>query len=401
MTEGKCGRAGFGALVIATGVVLAAPDVAAHDPVPFEPIAAPAHCSAQKAATDGEGNLYVAGLTPGVFGICAAKLDPAGQVVWDASIPASYLMDVSNMAVDPDGSVYLVGYADGSFAGDDPTMGHSLGYLAKVSEAGLGWHTYITPDLFTFTSAVATDPSGNVFVAGHSGVAIGGTRKGGIDAWIIKFDGNGQMLWSRQPGTTSDDYGASLATDQAGNVYLAGGTYGALAGTKKGGQYDEDGFIIKFAADGRKLWQRQPGSSASDHIAVVRVDADGNVFTVGQTAGAFAGVNKGGNDVWVEKFDAAGHLKWKRQNGTPFDDRAYDAAADLQGNLYFAGIVQYPKYPCCTPLIAKYGADGRWLWNDRFGTDQPQGLAVDPSGNVYITIYSGDHLRKYRAADIP
>jgi hypothetical protein len=67
--------------------------------------------------------------------------------------------------------------------------------------------------------------------------ALGGANKGGFDAWVIKFDGDGHRLWSRQPGTSDYDVAQGVATDTAGNVYVVGGTSGALGGPFKGGAW--------------------------------------------------------------------------------------------------------------------------------------------------------------------
>ena len=74
--------------------------------------------------------------------------------------------------------------------------------------------------------------------------ALGGPNKGSLDGWVIKFDGDGTRLWTRQPGTSNDDLAAGVATDMEGNVFVAGGTGGALGGPNKGLR---DPWVIKYA----------------------------------------------------------------------------------------------------------------------------------------------------------
>ena len=95
------------------------------------------------------------------------------------------------------------------------------------------------------------------------------------DAASMATDGGGRVLWSRQPGTNGFDFANGVATDKDGNVYVVGATFGALGGRNKGGA---DAFVLKFDGDGHRLWSRQPGTSNFDTATGVATDADGNVY---------------------------------------------------------------------------------------------------------------------------
>jgi Beta-propeller repeat len=181
---------------------------------------------------------------------------------------------------------------------------------------------------------VATDTHGNVYVVGSTFGALGGPNKGVTDAWVIKFDGQGRRLWKRQPGTRNGDGAFGVATDADGNVYIVGESDGALGGPNKGGV---DAWVIKFDGDGRELWSRQPGTRADDLARGVATHKDGNVYVVGQTLGALGGPNKGGVDAWVIKFDGDGRELWSRQPGTSDFDLANNVATDTDGNISVVG----------------------------------------------------------------
>ncbi len=181
---------------------------------------------------------------------------------------------------------------------------------------------------------VATDTDGNVSVVGWTFGALGGANKGSFDAWVIKFNGDSHPLWSRQPGTSDGDVAQGVTTDTDGNVYVVGYTGGALGGPFKG---VEDAWVIKFDGDGRQLWSRQPGTSNSDRAQGVATDMDGNVSVVGFTSGALGGPDKGDFDAWVIKFDGDGHQLWSRQPGTSDEDEALGVATDTDGHISVAG----------------------------------------------------------------
>jgi hypothetical protein len=106
-------------------------------------------------------------------------------------------------------------------------------------------------------------------------------------------DGGSRRLWSRQPGTSGVDGALGVATDADGSVYVVGST----------GMIDDDAWVIKFDGHGRRLWSRQlPGTSGNDYATSVATDTDGNVSVAGVTFGALGGPNKGDADAWVIKY---------------------------------------------------------------------------------------------------
>jgi beta-propeller repeat-containing protein len=121
---------------------------------------------------------------------------------------------------------------------------------------------------------------------------------------VIKFDGDGHRLWTRQLGTSGSDIANGVATDRDGNVYVVGYTEGALGAPTKGRL---DAWVIKFDGHGHRLWSRQPGTSATDVAQGVATDTEGNVYVAGYTEGSLGGPNQGSLDAWVIKFDGDGH----------------------------------------------------------------------------------------------
>jgi hypothetical protein len=153
------------------------------------------------------------------------------------------------------------------------------------------------------------------------------------DAFVTKFDGDGNVLWTRQAGTSDYDTAFGVATHENGSVYVVGVTYGSLGGPNKG---DGDAWVIKFDGDGGLLWRQQFGTREYDFAYRVAT-TDGKLSVVGGTRGALSGANKGFLDAWVIKFDADGHRLWSRQPGTSADDFAQGVATDMDGNVSVVG----------------------------------------------------------------
>ena len=233
---------------------------------------------------------------------------------------------------------------------------------------------------------VALPPAGRQRL--RRGLYLQRVRRRKFDAWVIKLDGNGHRLWSRQPGTSIDDIGYGVATDTDGNVYVVGLTGGALGGPNKGG---DDPWLIKFDGDGHRLWSRQPGTSTYDIAYGVATDTDGNVYVVGETYGALGGPSKGLLDAWLIKFDGDGHQLWSRQPGTSEVDDAKGVATDTDDNVYIVGstfgALGGPSKGDYDPWLIKFDRDGHQLWSQQPGTsgqDFARGVATDTDDNVSV-----------------
>jgi hypothetical protein len=94
---------------------------------------------------------------------------------------------------------------------------------------------------------------------------------------VARADPSPILLWERHPGTAMVDAAWAVATDAAGNVVVAGHTYGSMARANKG---HDDAFVIKYSPDGTPMWRRQLGSWNRDSAFGVASDSSGNIIMV-------------------------------------------------------------------------------------------------------------------------
>jgi uncharacterized delta-60 repeat protein len=227
-----------------------------------------------------------------------------------------------------------------------------------------------------YGNAMTVDPAGNVYVTG-SRRPLGNP----FDMVTIKYDTFGVQQWMAiyNGGANTLSSGTAITVDGAGNVYVTGPSVGT------GTNYDY--VTIKYNSLGVEQWVSRyngPGNVADHSISIV-LDASGNVYVTGFSTGV--GTNY---DYAVVKYNASGVEQWvARHNGLGnADDRPCAVAVDGSGNVYVTGYTTGTEAKDYTTI--KYNSAGiqQWLKNYNgpgLGSDTATGLAVDNSGNVIVT----------------
>ena len=253
-------------------------------------------------ATDMERNVYMSGViygnmsgpNAGNYFTFLTKYDSIGNQIWSKQIKSSSMFDSASVAVDGAGNAFLSGR---TFQNDlfGPNTGSGSVYLAKYDSLGnLLWGKQ--PGIMNDSSnSVAVDKAGNAYICGGTSASLNGPNAGLYDAFLSKFDPLGNPLWSRLVGTSNHDYGYSVTIDGEGNAFISG-WYDSSTGT--GG----DAFLAKIDSSGNLLWTKQIGTSSNDLSNSVAVDGDGKVYICGYTDGSLCGANAGSTDAFLIKF---------------------------------------------------------------------------------------------------
>jgi uncharacterized protein (TIGR03437 family) len=233
-----------------------------------------------------------------------------------------------------------------------------------------------------------------------------------VAVWAISTANAAGPTFSAVLGGAGQDYAASVATDPQGNVYVAGLTYspdfpvtpGALQ-TKIGSVGASDAFVAKFAPEGKLLWSTYLGGCCDDWATGVAVDAAGNVLVTGWTRSADFPVlhpaqstlNNGANparyDAFVAKLDPTGaKLLYSTFLGGSGDDGASALTVDAAGNAYVTGVLQSSAtFPGMKSLpevngifVAKLDPQGALTYSFLHPYGSGAGIAVDTAGSTYV-----------------
>ena len=333
-------------------------------------------------AVDHAGNVYVTGQSDGSGSsadYATIKYYPSGDTAWIRRYngPGNNYDMAFSVAVDNSDYIYVTGGSDGASSDWDYTT------IKYNSNGDTVWvRRYNGPENFTdIAFDMAVDNSGNIYVTGQSdGV---GTD---FDYATVKYLTNGDTAWVRRyngPGN-GEDVGRHLAIDIAGNVYVTG--YSMGSGT------NFDYATIKYLPGGDTAWTRRCDGIGNSYDAAssIAIDSSGNVYVTGQSIGTDSSFD----DLTI-KYLPNGDTAWTRRYNGPNngDDNAAAMALDNSGNVFVTGSSYGPIGDDYTTI--KYYPNGDTAWMLRYngpgnGNDWAQAIAVDNSGQVFVTGLSWD-----------
>ena len=328
-------------------------------------------------------------------------IDPT--LTWNTFLGGGAQDEGFGLAVDAIGNVYVAGYSTATWGSPVSAYhGGAEAFLAKLDSNGnLTWNTFIGGNGDELGTALAIDVTGNAYVTGYSNATWGSpvsAFSGGIwSAFVAKLDSNGTPLWNTFVGGGPDDRGQAVAVDVIGNVYLTGlslATWGSPVRAFSGGVFDA--FAAKLDSSGALIWNTFLGSGGTDHGYAAAVDVGGNVYVAGfstATWGSPVRAYSGGHAAFAAKLNSSGTLTWNTFLGGG-NDSGLGVAVDASGNVYVTGSSQEPWGSPVRPhssfqdaYAAKLDSGGELIWNTFFGSSGAHvgnAVALDGSGNVYV-----------------
>jgi uncharacterized delta-60 repeat protein len=334
---------------------------------------------------DTKGDVIVAGSstsTNGNFDYAVIKYSNSGVPLWTNRYDGAANADdtLVGMAIGRDGTVFVTGAsATPSSRPFTVPINYDYATLAYSSAGAPLWTNSYSG--FTngndYSTAIAVDADGNVLVTGYSAAA-----SGSFDFATLKYSSSGAAVWTNRyhaagPG---DDFPNALAVDNNRNVFVTG----RVASTSIW-----DYGTIKYSSDGAPLWTNAysgpPNSNQVDEPQAVAVDRNGNAFVTGYSAGEY-----GFPDYLTIKYSQEGVPLWTNRYSqmTNGSDVATAIAIDESGNVFVTGFSDGGSTSEDIATVA-YSTDGLALWTNRYSSvgnywDQAHAITLDPIGNVIV-----------------
>ncbi len=371
----------------------------------------------------------------GRVGFEVADYDPGRPLFIDPLVYSTYLGgSLCNqglaIAADSSGNAYVTGITSST---NFPTMnplqpanaGNSDVFVTKINPTGsaLVYSTYLGGGGDDWGRGIAVDSSGNAYVTGATSSgnfptmnplqpAYGGGYR---DAFVLELDASGSALvYSTFLGGNDDDHGYGIAVDASGAAYVAGGTYSTNFPTMNpvqpayGG--NADAFVAKLNPGGSAFtYSTYLGGDWQDWGVGIAVDNSGNAYVTGETFSYnFPTLNPlqptigGYFDAFVSVLNPSGSaFVYSTYLGGNGFDIGHGIAVDSSGNAYVVGATASSNFPTLNPLqpspnggyfdafVSVLNPSGSAFVYSTYlggsGYEQGYGIAVDSSGNAYVT----------------
>jgi gliding motility-associated-like protein len=294
-------------------------------------------------------------------------------------------------------------------------------------------------------NGIAVDGFGNVYTTGSfegtvdfdSGVGVANLTAVGVgdrDAFVCKYDVNGNFVWVKQFGENpGQEEGMAITVDTAGNVYTTG-MYSNIVDFDPGAGifnlnslstfFHQNMYVSKLDTNGNFVFAKQIGGQGVVIPRSIALDTAGNIYTTGEINSAkqgtailtidfdpgtavfpLASTTALDSDAFISKLDASGNFVWAKNMGGNYSDGAYSIALDSGANVYITGVFRgtadfdpnagvanlvNSSTTYTDIFVAKYDINANYIWAKRFGSSVNQdewgfGITVDPTGNVYTT----------------
>ena len=273
-------------------------------------------------------------------------------------------------------------------------------------------------------NAEALDAAGDLVVVGSlmqsanfnpGGTAVNLTSSGNRDAYVAEYTPGGALNWLVSfPGQATSSVGqvSAVAVDGSGNIEVDGSFSGTIkvGATTLSAPSRTDCFVAKLDASGNVLWavQTTGASGKVDSPKAVAPDGSGGAYVAGSYMGTMTlgtkSVAAGGSfEGFAAHLDSTGQFTWASSTAGSAGSVAgmNGLAVDPSGRLVmagnYAGTVDFDPGAGATSLTSAgsydvatwvLNSDGTFAWADGYGGsnfDQADAVAVDPSGNIYVT----------------
>jgi uncharacterized protein (TIGR03437 family) len=359
-----------------------------------------------------------------------AKIQGDGaQTLYASYLGGGGFDEAYGVALDAAGNAYICGQtASTDFNLTNPLQpvnagGGSDGFFAKIDATGTALHyaSYLGGGGVDIATGVDVDANNNAYVTGHTFSTdyplqnpLQSSNAGGADVFISRINVFGQgFIYSTYLGGSGGDFARGVAVDANSQAYLVGRTAStdfkinnALQSTLRGNQ---DAFVAKVNLTGSGLiFSTYLGGGGDDLGNGIALDDAGSAYVTGDTRSSdfntknpLQAVNRGGLDAFISKLDPAGAaLVYSTYLGGSGEDLAQGVALDASGNAYLTGYTTSNDFNTKSPIqpysrggveafVTKIFADASDIAFNTFfggnGSDVGNAIAVDGNSNCYVT----------------
>ncbi len=260
------------------------------------------------------------------------------------------------------------------------------------------WQRFYSGQDWDYVNTAVQTADGGFLLACATGTKGRTTRNGhgGSDIWMVRTDSMGVVLWQKNYGGSRDDRVVTVVQGTGGGFVFAGMTQSADGDIPRGKYHGRgDAWVVKIDDTGKILWQQVLGGSALDCANSVIVTPDSGYLMTGYTASHDGDLssNAGKTDVWMVKMNKGGKPLWSKTCGGSDDDLG-SRAINATGGGFLVVCHTKSSNPPVTDYhgggdlwLLRIGADGGLMWQKTLGGsgyDFASAVSPTPDGGYMI-----------------
>ena len=337
------------------------------------------------------------------------KLSKTGNIVWAHTYGGSAYDDFNDIIPTEDGGFIAIGAsmsADGDLTGNH---GDEDVWVVKLDANGkIQWQKNyggINEDHGNF---IVQTENGYAFAAGaasSNGDLKQLSPRGGLDAWIVKISLSGRILFQQVYGGTDDEDPNGIYYNAADGTITFSSETNSHNKDVAGAHGGVDAWIVKINRPGNIIWKKTLGGSLDDNHDAMAVTTDGNIV-LASTSHSFDGDVVGNNGLivmWLVKLNAAnGHIVWNKTFANPAELGAFGIFATTDGGAVALGATGSSLDVATFDALAlKIDAKGNMQWLKTFGGSQldfAEFGTETPDGNIITSNYTESNDRDVKKA---
>ena len=300
---------------------------------------------------DSSGNIWVGGKTDGKFDSGGsysdqisffAKYDPDGNLLFGKNIDGGAGLQgvINGITIDSNGAIWVCGSTLEDLGGGN--AGGLDAFIAKLDSSG---NILFSKNLGTSHTdealGIAIDSDNNAWITGYTKAGINGTSNlGGNDAFIAKYNNAGTLLMAKNIGTTGDERANGIAIDKTNSIHnviwITGETNGDFGHAQSEGH--QDPFLVKLNSNADIEFSLNLGAAQDDYATGIAVRPDGKVYITGSTLGDMGDGQNGGKDIYLALINPDGSINFQKNYGTAGNEFANGISIDSHGFVWLTGV---------------------------------------------------------------
>lgn len=309
------------------------------------------------------------------------KLDSAGNIQWRHSNSNTFGSLYSSVALSPDGGYVAVG------GWRDPLVFSDSGQylITKYNSTGaIAWEKKYGGSSADRARSITRINTGGYLVAGSSRSVDGDVTDnhgpaGTADAWLMKIDEDGIIIWKKCYGGTSPDAAYTVVESPDGG-FVVGGISSSNNGDLTGNNGAIDAWLFKINSTGALIWQKNYGGVSDDVLQQLALNVDGSIAVAGHTVSPTLPSNghKGGMDMWVARIANGGNIIWSKGFGGTQDDYGMGITATQDGSYLVSGYTSSTDMDISgqngllDAWLVKINGTGSLVWQKCIGTNKDE-----------------------------